>query len=352
MNILIVKMSAIGDVIHTLPALNAIRRHYPHARITWLVEEAALDIVEGHAALDRVILSKRKKWIKELFSWKYRQSLKKLRNFLKELRDTEYDIIIDFHGLFKSGVMVMLARGKRKIGFDRGMDHAEYSHLFYNERIKPISMEVHALRRGLILLEVIGIKADRVEYNLPVLESDRLEIIRLFDEKKVDSKKKIICINPQATWETKLWSKKKFAALSDKIINDFHAQVIFTGGDSDRGDVSEIISMMQKPCFNFTGLTTLKTLAALYEKADILVTTDTGPMHLGVAAGTKVVSIFGATAPWRTGPYGDLHEIVRSEISCSPCFKRECKTKECMESISVDHVLKAVEKLWNRQETG
>ncbi len=346
MNILIVKMSAIGDVIHTLPALNAIRSNYPHAKITWLVEEAAADIIYGHKALDRVILSKRKKWIKELFSSKYRHALKKIRNFIKELRDTEYDMIIDFHGLLKSGAMVMLARGKRKIGFDKGMDHAEYSHLFYNERIAPVSMEVHALKRGLMLLEAIGIKADKVEYGLSVSENDRLEIDRLFDKKRIDPKKRIICINPQATWETKLWSKKKFAVLSDKIIKDFNAQIIFTGGDSDRDAVSEIISMMHGKCINFTGLTTLKSLAALYEKADILVTTDTGPMHLGAAKGVRVIAIFGSTAPWRTGPFGEQHGIIRSEITCSPCFKKECKTKECMEKITVDHVFEAVEKLW------
>ena len=111
MKILIVKLSAIGDVIHTLPALNAIRDHYPQAHITWLIEEVAADLVVGHRALDRVLVSRRKSWIRRLWGPQRRQALKEIRRFLKDLRDTQYDIIIDFHALLKSGLLVGAARG-------------------------------------------------------------------------------------------------------------------------------------------------------------------------------------------------------------------------------------------------
>ena len=106
--------------------------------------------------------------------------------------------------------------------------------------------------------------------------------------------------------------------------------------------------MMKLPGINLAGLTTLKTLAALYEKAALIVTTDTGPMHLAAAMGTKVVAIFGSTAPWRTGPYGNNNFVVRSQIYCSPCFKRECSTKECMENIDADDVMKGAKQLMDR----
>jgi heptosyltransferase-1 len=346
--ILIVKMSAIGDVIHTLPALNAIRKQFPDARITWLVEEAAADIVLGHKALDRVIVSKRKQWIKELFSLKCGHAIKNIRNFLKELRNTKYDMIIDFQTLFKSGIMVMLAKGKRKIGFNKGMDHAESSHIFYNERIRPVSMEIHALERGLLLLKSLNIPCKKIEYDLPVTNKEKLNVDNLLRQKDIDPEKPIICINPQATWETKLWDSKKFADLSDRLKKKYHAQIVFTGGKSDQEAVNDIVSMMKLPGINLAGLTTLKTLAALYEKAALIVTTDTGPMHLAAAMGTKVVAIFGSTAPWRTGPYGSNNFIVRSDIYCSPCFKRECSTKECMENINVDDVMKGVKQLMDR----
>ena len=152
MKILIIKMSAIGDVIHTLPALNALRQHFPEANITWLVEEAAADLVVGHPALDRVIVSCRKRWAKALLAGPRKEALKAAGAFLRALRDTRYDVILDFQALLKSGVMVALARGGRKIGFDRGMAHMEHSYLLLNERIPPVSMEIHALVRNLMML--------------------------------------------------------------------------------------------------------------------------------------------------------------------------------------------------------
>ncbi len=344
MNILIVKMSAIGDVIHTFPALNALRDYFPDARITWLVEEAAADLVIGHPSVDNVIVSKRKRWIKALFSVSFPKALVKILSFIRTLRGTEYDMVIDFQGLLKSGVMVMIAKGKKKIGFDKGMEHAECSHLFYNHRIAPVSMEIHALKRGLMMVQALGAKADKVEYRLPVTPGDRGAVLRLLQKNGIRAQEKTICINPQATWETKLWDNKKFADLSDRIQERYGARIVFTGGPGDRPVIEAIMSMTNKACVNLAGLTTLKMLAALYEQADVLVTTDTGPMHLGAAAGTRVVAIFGATAPWRTGPYGPDHVVVRSAIGCSPCFKRECEHKTCMHDISVDQVMSAVKK--------
>ena len=345
LKILIVKMSAIGDVIHTLPALNAIKNKFPDAQITWLIEEAAADIILRHSALKRVIILKRKKWVKNLFSIKCGHALSKIYFFLKELRDTKYDMIIDFHSLFKSGIMVMLAKGDRKIGFDKGMEHAEMSHIFYNERIAPVSMEIHALKRGLLFLESLDIPYEKIEYNLPIIKKERQNLNNILKQKCITPDLPIICINPQATWETKLWDNKKFAILSDKLKEKYQSHIIFTGGNNDFKAVNKIISMMQSSATNLAGITSLKTLAVLYEKAMLLVTTDTGPMHLGVAAGIKTAAIFGSTAPWRTGPYTSNSVVVRSNIDCSPCFKRVCKSKKCMKDISVDYVMGKIDKL-------
>jgi 3-deoxy-D-manno-octulosonic-acid transferase/heptosyltransferase-1 len=344
MNILIVKMSAIGDVIHTLPALNALRSHFPDAHITWLVEEAAADLVIGHEALDRVIVSKRKQLVKQLFSRSFLTGAGKILAFIQELRDTRYDMIIDFQGLLKSGVMVMLARGRIKAGFDRGMDHGEQSHIFYNRRIPPVSMEIHALKRGLMMIEALGIPTERVEYRLPVSSDDHKTMATLLKEGGIDPEQPLVCINPQATWETKLWDNRGFAELSDALQERYGVQVVFTGGPEERDVIDTIMAMTVRPCVSLAGLTTLKTLAALYRRAELLVTTDTGPMHLGAAVGTRVVAIFGSTAPWRTGPYGPNHGIVRSNLVCSPCFKRHCPHCTCMQGITVEKVMEAVQK--------
>lgn len=173
MKILIVKLSAIGDVIHTLPSLNAIRKHYPDAHITWLIEEAASSLVVGHEALNRVIISKRKQWIKKVFGPSCLKNIKEAYQFIKKLRDTEYDLIIDFQGLLKSGILIALAKGKRKAGFDKGMEHMEHSYIFLNERIPPVNMDNHALLRNLMLINALGIKSKEIEYKIPVSDHTR-----------------------------------------------------------------------------------------------------------------------------------------------------------------------------------
>ncbi|OIN95779.1 MAG: lipopolysaccharide heptosyltransferase II [Deltaproteobacteria bacterium CG1_02_45_11] len=338
MNILIVKLSAIGDVIHTLPALNAIRKEYPDAHITWLVEEGAAGIVEGHRALDRVLVSKRKHWIKGIWSKSCLNTIKEALYFIKELRDTRYDVIFDFQALLKSGILIGLARGKRKIGFNKGMEHMEHSYVFLNERIPPVAMDNHALLRNMMLLDAIGIPASEIEFKLPVFDQDYLGADDLLTQHGVKEYKLLVAINPVAKWATKLWSNEKFAKLADRLIEKYEAGIVFTGGPEDRGSISDIMSCMKSQSFNLAGATSLKTLAALYEKSALLVSTDTGPMHIAAAVETPVVALFGPTAPWRTGPFGDGHQIVRAGLECSPCFKRQCKTTECMKQISVERV--------------
>jgi len=345
MNILIVKLSAIGDVIHTLPALNAIRKRYPDARITWLVEEDAAPLVKGHAALDRVLISKRKRWLKGILGPSCLNNMREVYRFLKELRDKRYDLIIDFQGLLKSGILIALSRGRRKIGYGRGMEHMECSYVFLNERVPPVDMDNHALMRSMMLLDAIGIPSNDIEYNLPLQDQDRATIEALLMRHGITESRLLVAINPAAKWETKLWNNSKFAKLADSLIQQYGANVVFTGGSEDRGAVQDIISAMEAKAANLAGETTLRTLAALYEKTDFLVSTDTGPMHIAAAVGTPVVALFGPTAPWRTGPFGPDHQVIRVDMECSPCFKRQCSAIRCMEEISVEQVLDGVQKL-------
>jgi len=339
MKILIIKLSAIGDVIHTLPALNSLRKFYPDAHITWIVEEAAFPLIRGHNALNRIILSKRKKWIKELLDPLARKrALKEIYNFIKDIRDTRYDIVIDFHQLLKSGLLVWLARGDRKIGFDRGMPHMEESQIFLNEKIPPVSMEIHALKRNLMLLEAVGVPTANIEYQISIDKNDEDSAMTLVLENGI--KDGFVVLNPVAKWDSKLWQNYKWARLADTLIKDHDIPVIFTGSPDDYFLIEEICEMMEEKAANFAGKTSLKSLAALYSMAKTIITTDTGPMHLAAAIKTPVIALFGPTAPWRTGPYGLIHKVIRKSMACSPCFKRICPYghNNCMKSISVDDV--------------
>ncbi|UCG14221.1 MAG: lipopolysaccharide heptosyltransferase I [Deltaproteobacteria bacterium] len=345
MNILIVKMSAIGDVIHTLPALNAIRNHYPHAHITWLVEEDASALVKGHPALDRVLVSKRKRWVKGLLGRSAPDNARELYRFVKELRDTRYDLIIDFQGLIKSGVLIGLSRGARKVGFGRGMEHQEGSYLFLNERIPAVDMDNHALLRSKMLLDALGIPSNDIEYNLPMHDEDRERVNRLLERHGIQNPGLLVAINPVAKWATKLWGNSKFAELADGLVERYGAEVVFTGSQADRRGIQDIISIMARESVNLAGKTSLTVLAALFEKVDFLVSTDTGPMHMAAALETPVVALFGPTAPWRTGPFGPNHQVVRVGMECSPCFKRQCESVVCMEQLSVEQVFGGINKL-------
>lgn len=346
MNILIVKLSAIGDVTHTLPALVALRRHYPDAHIAWLVEDAAAGVIEGHEALNRVLIWPRTHVQKLWRQGKWFSAVKVLRGFIRELRDTHYDLVIDFQALLKSGIWVWLSKASRKAGFGPGLDHSEGSYLFLNERVPAISMEVHALDRGLKLLEGVGVSPGRVEYRMAIGDGPAAQADELLERLGRNPERPLVIIHPMARWKTKLWFADRFATLADRLVEQ-GMQVAFTGTASDATEIDTICRQMKKRALRLDGRGGLKFLAAALQKADVVVSTDTGPMHLAVAVGTPVVALFGPTAPNRTGPHGTNNVVLRVGVECSPCFKRVCRTTAaekmaCMKGITVEAVVDAV----------
>ena len=151
-----------------------------------------------------------------------------------------------------------------------------------------------------------------------------------------------IAINPVAQWETKLWMPDRFAALADRLIGDHGARIFFTGGAADGSMVDRIIRKMRHHASNLAGATSLIELAALYRRMAMVISTDTGPMHIAAAVNTPVIALFGPTAEWRTGPYGEHHQVVAPDLDCRPCFKRQCSHCTCMQSISVEDVMQKV----------
>ena len=370
MNILIVKLSAIGDVIHTLPSLSALRRCYPDAEISWVVEEAAADLLVDHPDLDRVLISRRKTWLKELRQGRIAAPFREMRSFLRELRSRRYDLVIDFHGLLKSAVIVLLSGGKRKLGYD---SLQEGSGLFYNEKI-PEDMEKHAVDRYLDLVRHAASHSCPLtsrqaagngladEFRIAIGEKEKRRVAALLDENSVilttgekgaEGREKgsgggsregghcrFVAVNPVAFWETKLWEDEKFAELCDRIRTELGIGVVLTGGEA--GPLDRIRGRMKTAAVNLGGQTTLRELACLYRQAALVVTTDSGPMHLAAAVGTPVVALFGPTDPARTGPYGPGHRVIRRELSCSPCLRKRCETRTCMREIGVGEVFEAV----------
>jgi 3-deoxy-D-manno-octulosonic-acid transferase/heptosyltransferase-1 len=341
MNILIIKLSAIGDVVHTLPSLAVLRRLYPNAHITWVIEEASSDLIVGHPYLNRIVVSGRKRWIRDLRNpSRAFAALREIKSFVRTLRDRSYDLVIDFHGLFKSALLVFLSGGKRKLGYD---SLQELSGLFLNEKI-PEDLEKHAIDRYLDFLRYLGAPIGEPEFLIPIEEANKKRIDALLQKHNLDSHDRFVAVNPIALWETKLWEEDRFAALCDRIIRQLDTKVVLTGNHAE-GMVGHIQSMMSQKTVNLAGRTTLRDLAYLYRKAALLITTDSGPMHIAAAVGTPVIALFGPTSASRTGPYGEGHFVIRRDLACSPCFLKKCETRHCMKDISVEDVLEAAKKM-------
>ena len=350
MNILIVKLSAVGDVIHTLPSLAALRKLYPKAHITWVIEEAAADLITDHPYLDRVVVSPRKTWGNDIKKGHVGKVVREGISFLKQLRERPYDLVIDFHGLFKSAVIVLAGGGKRKLGYD---SMQELSGFFYSEKI-PEDMGKHALDRYLDFpRHLAGGKttpeAGRTaftgieeEFRIAVGEEHRTRVDELLQAHGIERQDRLVAVSPVALWETKLWEDEKFARLCDRIMEELKARVVLTGNDGEA--LVRIASRMENSPVNLGGKTTLRDLAYLYGRSAVLVTTDSGPMHLAAAVGTPVVALFGPTDPKRTGPSGKGHTVIRKELPCSPCFLKKCESTQCMRAITVEEVLQAVGK--------
>ncbi len=341
MNILIVKLSALGDVVQTIPAFEALRSHYPAAHISWLVEEGVAELLEYYPGLDEVYVCQRKSWLEKLRQpelWPV-VSLEIIK-FSRRLRSRYYDLIIDFQGLLKSAIWVGLARGGRKIGFD---GTREGSWRFLNERLPPYDPDMHALNRYLDVARYLGAEVEEVLIHDPWTPAEEHQFNNRLSQVTRNGESPLVLCHPMSRWQTKLWPEVKFARLAAEMVERLQATVVFTGSAEDReGIAAALHEAGGSGIYNWAGTTNLRELAYLCKRAAVVISTDSGPMHLAAVLGTPVVALFGPTAPWRTGPYGHRHRVLRMERDCSPCFQRNCETVECMTAIEVDDVFRAV----------
>ncbi|KIX12925.1 lipopolysaccharide heptosyltransferase II [Dethiosulfatarculus sandiegensis] len=330
--ILIVKLSALGDVVQSLPVAMAIKKHWPDSRLDWLVESPSVGLVQGHPAVDRVLISPR-----YLVGKGKNGYIQVVSSFLRRLRRDRYDYVLDLQGLLKSAIFVSLARAEVKVGFSGGKEPLAARAL--NHRLPPYDPDRPALERYLDTLEPLHVpRPQKVEFGLAPQEADLARVRDLIGHVNGP----LVVLHPVAKWESKLWPEEHWAELA-KILSQKGLRLITTGSAADRQVTSKIAEMadLGSGLVDLAGDTDLKHLAALMTLANTVVTTDTGVMHLAGAVGAKVTALFGPTAPWRTGPHGKGHKIMRLGLDCSPCFRRECPDPECMTGLTPDMVAKA-----------
>lgn len=343
MKALIVKLSSIGDVVQTLPALYSLRKSLgKKAELDWLVEEPSSSILKGNPLIDNLFVVKNRGWTKDLSA-----NLKTARL----LASRKYDMVLDFQGLLKSGVWVRAAKGARSIGFSNAR---ELSSIFLTEKLPPYDPDTHAVDRYLKLAAYAGGAQGKAVFQLNITKEDREKVLGILTQRGMDAaaKARFFVIAPQARWETKLWDDHSFARLAKTAIERFGVYAVLAGSEKDKKRYEAICREAGPKAISLAGLIDLKGLAALMGLCLFAITVDTGPMHIAAAAGAKVIALFGPTAPWRTGPYGKGHIIIRTGIPCSPCFKKKCPDPLCMSGIKVEDALNAIERSLNPGRLG
>lgn len=351
MNILIVKLSSLGDVIHTLPAAQAIRAAFPEAHLAWAVESS-------HAAIAHA-----QGWLDEVIEWR-RRGPREFAEFVRSLRAKDWDVALDFQGLFRSGLVTRLSGARRRIGFKPAR---ELAHWFYNDPVPRSPADCHAVERSVVLANHLGAQFPALPLRRPYLHglppADAVHPFRLFPlrapqptvvavdkwlgERGFDSRQhRLVVLNPHCRREANRWPAGHFTALARRLLALQGVRVALLGGAAARELCDEVAGPLARLLWRADGQFDLLGSADLLSRSSVLVTGDTGPMHLAAAAGTSIVALLGATDANRTGPYTANAVVLQSGLSCSPCLARHCPLgidpPPCMEQIHVDRVFEVV----------
>jgi lipopolysaccharide heptosyltransferase II len=333
--ILLIKPSAVGDVVHTLPVLEKLRRRYPRARIDWLITPENAPLIRGHPALSNILLFDRRE-----FSADGRRvnAVRNIIRLIKEIRAVRYQLVIDLHGQLRSALFALASEAPVRIGFDRPIRRASISFRgrplgnipvhgwagaregawrAYSHRIPIPTLDVHAVDRYLWLGKLAAHAA----------QGRRLAILV-----------------PGTKWETKHWTPEGFAAVARRLLQSGFLPIFI--GSKDEQPLNHSIHTQAPGSTDFTGQTSLADAVALIRRAALVVTNDSGLMHVAAALGKPAVSIFGPTNPVQVGPYGQPGFVVRLDLPCSPCNYRrlvQCPNGHaCMRDLTADMVMDRV----------
>ena len=328
-HILVIKPSSMGDIVHAMPTCAAIRRAYPKARLTWLVKREWAGLVERIEGVDRV--------------WPVDSTLIGWLSQVSPLRAEHFDLVIDLQGLLRSAAIGWLSGSPLLVGFTNGREGSPW---FYSKLVPVPSLEMHAVDRYLLVAKAVGAVAfGTPEFCFRIPQSDHDQVDRLLSRSGVAPGTSWVAMNVSARWSTKRWPAESFAEVADRLQQEGYGSVVLIGGPGERAKVATVTGQMKTPAIDLTGATTVGLLPALLSKASLLITNDSGPMHIAAAVGTPVVALFGPTSALLTGPYGAGHSVLTGNVSCRPCFSRTCSNVlplECLRAVSPEQVLAAV----------
>jgi lipopolysaccharide heptosyltransferase I len=370
--ILLIKPSALGDVVHTIPVLVKLRARYPRARIDWLITPENAEVVRCHPALSNVILFARRDFSKRGRRWR---AFVSFFDLLKQIREAKYDLVVDMHGQVRSAFFALISGARVRIGFDRPIKRTltisaehdlknvpshgwrgarEGSWIAYTHRIPIPTLDVHAIDRYLWVGDLLGFDDSPPDLAIHLSPEAVHNVERLLKEKGVQPSQPLIVLVPGTIWETKHWTIEGFAGVARHFLCQGFA-VALAGTKRDQPRCRQITAAAPGTC-DLSGKTNPAELAALIKRAEVAVTNDSGSMHVAASLDKPMVSVFGPTNPVHIGPYERPESVVRVDLPCSPCNYRrlsQCPFDHaCMRQVTSAMVVERVRKILSIAKSG
>ena len=339
-SICILRLSSIGDVVHTLPVVDLLKERFPETKISWVAEKGMFPLLRHHPNIDQLLLVDSRSWQRGAFTpgvWKV------VLSFLRYLRYQEFDIALDFQGLFKSALLARISGANRRIGMSRFDRKESWSSIFLNELGRQTVRKRHIIEKNVALLETLGVHHNNQPLNFHIHpEPEAIQYTeRELQKIEMDD---FILVNLGGGWITKQWELDKFAQLIDAVYNDLHIPALVIWGPGEKHIADRIVQKCVSPAITSFS-TNLSELIAITSKARLMISGDSGPLHLGSAMGIPVVGLYGPTDPLRNGPWNPHDSACTIHYECSPCYQRTCPIGiQCMKKMDVTPVLDAVKK--------
>lgn len=342
LKILVIRLSSLGDMLHTLPAVAGLRASFPNAKIDWLVGESAAFLLSAVRGIDTVHIFEKDAAFTRLFR---RDNRYHVWNLIRDLRAERYDVSIDFQGLLKTAFLGFISGSARRIGFPKSLVRESPAHWFYHQTPAEPEKALHVIELNRLLAGCIGTEIAPTAFDLVSHESDARYVDHLIEKESLHN---FVVVNPGGGWPSKIWNPEYYGQLADRIQTELNLQVVVTTGPGEESLQERLFAHCRGKRPIHVQISFLQ-LIPLLRKARLMIGGDTGPLHLACTLNTAVVGIYGPTCPVRNGPWGKSDEVVVHTLPCSLCYKRSCPTDNACMDITVDEVFAAVTRRLEKQ---
>ena len=322
--VLVIKPSALGDVVQALPVLGMLRKRFAGAQLAWVIKSNLAQLLLRHPQLDQVL-----HWEHRCGTWQG------FRSLLRQVRRGRFDLVIDLQGLFRTGLLCWASGARYRVGFSNAREGARFS---YTHRVLIPTRDLPALVKYVQVARALGCRGEVPRAVIPLRGEDvawaRAQLARL--------PRPVVAVHPGAQWPTKRWPAGRFTQALREVQARTGAGVVLLGGPGEEAICAQVARDLDGIVLHLGGKTSLLQLAAVLQQSQVLLSGDSGPMHLAAALGTPVVALFTCTSPLRAGPHGPRHRVLAAQVPCASSYRKRCGRMICMDAIAVEQVAQSL----------